>query len=344
MEFTALQIAQALGGVVEGDENVRVSNLCKIEEGGENKMSFLSNPKYENYIYNTNASIVIVNKNFEPQSKIKPTLIRVDNAYEAFAKILEIYNQYRLNKTGISPQAFISSSSSIGENTYIGEFSVINDGVVIGDNVKIYPQAFIGDNVRIGDNTTIYPGVRIYHDSIIGNNCVVHSNTVIGADGFGFAPKADGSFDKIPQIGNVVLEDGVEIGSNSSIDRATMGSTIIRKGAKIDNLCQIAHNVVIGENTVMAAQTGVSGSTKIGNYCFIGGQVGFAGHINIGNRVKIGAQSGIMSDIEDGQSIIGSPAYGARNFMKSFAIIKKLPDLYTKIRELEKKLEDKKSS
>jgi len=333
MEFTALQIAQVLGGEVVGDENVKVNNLCKIEEGKPGEMGFLSNSKYENYIYSTKASIIIVNKDFSPQGEISPTLIKVENAYQSFAKILEFYNQYRFNKTGISPQAFVSENSKIGDEVYIGEFAVINQNAVIGDNSKIHPQVYIGENVKIGSNTIIYPGVRIYHDSIIGDNCIIHSNVVIGADGFGFAPKEDGSFDKIPQIGNVIIEDNVEIGANVCIDRATMGSTIIKKGAKIDNLCQIAHNVVIGESTVMAAQTGVAGSTKIGKYCFIGGQVGFAGHLNIGNMVKIGAQSGIMTNLKDGETVLGSPAINAKTFMKSFAVFKKLPEIYSKLKD-----------
>lgn len=340
MEFTAGQIAQLLGGIVEGDENAIVNNLCKIEEGEEKGMSFLSNPKYENYIYETKASVVIVNKSFVAEKPVPTTIIRVDDAYACFAKVLDIYNQYRLNKSGVSSLAFISERAKVGENSYIGEFAVIADNAQLGENVKVYPQVFIGDNVVIGNNVTLFPGVKLYHDTVIGDNCVLHAGVVIGSDGFGFAPLADGSFQKIPQIGNVVVEDNVELGANVTIDRATMGSTRIRKGAKIDNLCQIAHNVVIGENTVMAAQSGVAGSTKIGSYCFIGGQVGFSGHITIGDKVKIGAQSGIMSDVKDGQVILGSPAINAKDFMKSFAIHKKLPELYSKINELEKRIKE----
>lgn len=340
MEFTAGQISQMLGGEVVGNDNVVVNTLCKIEEGIEKGMSFLSNPKYEHYIYDTKASVVIVNKSFEPEKEIKTTIIKVDDAYACFAKVLDIYNEYMLNKEGVSSLSFISKTSTIEGEPYIGEFAFIGENVKIGQGVKIYPHVYIGDNVQIGDNVTFFSGAKVYHSCIIGSNCNINSGAVIGADGFGFAPLADGSFKKIAQIGNVILEDNVDIGANTTIDRATMGSTIIKKGVKLDNLIQIAHNVIIDENTVMAAQAGVSGTTKIGKNCFIGGQVGFAGHITIGDNVKIGAQSGIMSNIEDNASVLGSPSWSARPYMKSYLYFRKLPDLADKINELEKRIKE----
>lgn len=340
MEFTAGQISQMLGGEVVGNDNVVVNTLCKIEEGIEKGMSFLSNPKYEHYIYDTKASVVIVNKSFEPEKEIKTTIIKVDDAYACFAKVLDIYNEYMLNKEGVSSLSFISKTSTIEGEPYIGEFAFIGENVKIGQGAKIYPHVYIGDNVQIGDNVTFFSGAKVYHSCVIGNNCSINSGAVIGADGFGFAPLADGSFKKIAQIGNVILEDNVDIGANTTIDRATMGSTIIKKGVKLDNLIQIAHNVIIDENTVMAAQAGVSGTTKIGKNCFIGGQVGFAGHITIGDNVKIGAQSGIMSNIEDNASVLGSPSWSARPYMKSYLYFRKLPDLADKINELEKRIKE----
>ena len=340
MEFTAGQISQMLGGEVVGNDNVVVNTLCKIEEGIEKGMSFLSNPKYEHYIYDTKASVVIVNKSFEPEKDIKTTIIKVDDAYACFAKVLDIYNEYMLNKEGVSSLSFISKTSTIEGEPYIGEFAFIGENVKIGQGAKIYPHVYIGDNVQIGDNVTFFSGAKVYHSCVIGNNCSINSGAVIGADGFGFAPLADGSFKKIAQIGNVILEDNVDIGANTTIDRATMGSTIIKKGVKLDNLIQIAHNVIIDENTVMAAQVGVSGTTKIGKNCFIGGQVGFAGHITIGDNVKIGAQSGIMSNIEDNASVLGSPSWSARPYMKSYLYFRKLPDLADKINELEKRIKE----
>ncbi|HHT03990.1 MAG TPA: UDP-3-O-(3-hydroxymyristoyl)glucosamine N-acyltransferase [Bacteroidales bacterium] len=340
MEFTAGQISQMLGGEVVGNDNVVVNTLCKIEEGIEKGMSFLSNPKYEHYIYDTKASVVIVNKSFEPEKDIKTTIIKVDDAYACFAKVLDIYNEYMLNKEGVSSLSFISKTSTIEGEPYIGEFAFIGENVKIGQGAKIYPHVYIGDNVQIGDNVTFFSGAKVYHSCVIGNNCSINSGAVIGADGFGFAPLADGSFKKIAQIGNVILEDNVDIGANTTIDRATMGSTIIKKGVKLDNLIQIAHNVIIDENTVMAAQAGVSGTTKIGKNCFIGGQVGFAGHITIGDNVKIGAQSGIMSNIEDNASVLGSPSWSARPYMKSYLYFRKLPDLADKINELEKRIKE----
>lgn len=338
MEFSAKQIAQMLEGRVEGNENAVVSKLCKIEEGEEGGLSFLANPKYNHYLYSTKASIVIINEDFEPEEEIKTTVIRVKDAYSCFAKLLEIYNQYRLNKSGISSLAFIDKQAEIAEDVYVGEFAVISKGAKIGKGSKIYPHVYIGDDVKIGENVTLFAGVRIYHDTAIGNNCILHSGAVLGADGFGFAPLADGTFKKIAQIGNVVIEDDVEIGANATIDRATMGSTKVMKGTKIDNLCQLGHNVVIGQSTAMAAQTGVAGSTKIGSNCFIGGQVGFSGHIKVGDRCSIGAQAGIISDIKDEARIIGSPAIDAKAYMKSYVYFRKLEQMKNKMDELEKRL------
>ena len=327
-----------LEGRVEGNENAVVSKLCKIEEGEEGGLSFLANPKYNHYLYSTKASIVIINEDFEPEEEIKTTVIRVKDAYSCFAKLLEIYNQYRLNKSGVSSLAFIDKQAEIAEDVYVGEFAVISKGAKIGKGSKIYPHVYIGDDVKIGENVTLFAGVRIYHDTVIGNNCILHSGAVLGADGFGFAPLADGTFKKIAQIGNVVIEDDVEIGANATIDRATMGSTKVMKGTKIDNLCQLGHNVVIGQSTAMAAQTGVAGSTKIGSNCFIGGQVGFSGHIKVGDRCSIGAQAGIISDVKDEARIIGSPAIDAKAYMKSYVYFRKLEQMKNKMDELEKRL------
>lgn len=338
MEFSAEQIAQMLNGRVEGNKNTVVSKLCKIEEGEEGGLSFLANPKYNHYLYSTKASIVIINEDFEQEEEIKTTVIRVKDAYSCFAKLLEIYNQYRLNKSGISSLAFIDKQAEIAEDVYIGEFAVIGKGAKIGKGTKIYPHVYIGDDVKIGENVTLFAGVRIYHDTIIGNNCILHSGAVLGADGFGFAPLPDGSFKKIAQIGNVIIEDDVEIGANATIDRATMGSTKVMKGTKIDNLCQLGHNVIVGQSTAMAAQTGVAGSTKIGSNCFIGGQVGFAGHLKVGDRCSIGAQAGIISDVKDEARIIGSPAIDAKAYMKSYVYFRKLEQMKNKIDNLEKRL------
>lgn len=338
MEFSAKQIAQMLEGRVEGNENAVVSKLCKIEEGEEGGLSFLANPKYNHYLYSTKASIVIINEDFEQEEEIKTTVIRVKDAYSCFAKLLEIYNQYRLNKSGISSLAFIDKQAEIAEDVYVGEFAVISKRAKIGKGSKIYPHVYIGDDVKIGENVTLFAGVRIYHDTVIGNNCILHSGAVLGADGFGFAPLADGTFKKVAQIGNVVIEDDVEIGANATIDRATMGSTKVMKGTKIDNLCQLGHNVVIGQSTAMAAQTGVAGSTKIGSNCFIGGQVGFSGHIKVGDRCSIGAQAGIISDVKDEARIIGSPAIDAKAYMKSYVYFRKLEQMKNKMDDLEKRL------
>ncbi|MCF6181346.1 UDP-3-O-(3-hydroxymyristoyl)glucosamine N-acyltransferase [Lutibacter sp.] len=338
MKFTANQIAEILEGTVVGDANIEVDKLSKIEEGQKGSLTFLSNPKYTHFIYSTNASIAIVNNEFIPEKEIKTTLIKVEDAYKAFSKLLTYYNEIRLNKSGIENPHFISESATLGEDVYIAAFSYISDNVKIGNNVKIYPNAFIGDNVQIGENTIIMTGVKIYSDCIVGDNCVLHAGIVIGADGFGFAPNEEGIYSKVPQIGNVIIEDNVDIGACTTIDRATLGSTIIRKGVKLDNQIQIAHNVEIGENTVVAAQTGIAGSTKIGSNCMLGGQVGIVGHITIGNNVKIQAQSGISKNVKDNEVIQGSPAFGYGDFYKSYVYFKKLPELVATINSLEKEI------
>lgn len=344
MEFSAKAIAEFINGKIEGDENVIVTNVSKIEEGLPGTLSFLANPKYTNFIYSTKASIVIVDNNFVPEKKINSTLIRVEEPYAAFASLLELYSKFKNNKIGIDSLAFVDSSCDYGEDIYIGAFTYISKNVKIGDNVKIYPQVYIDDNVSIGDNTIIFPGVKIYYDSKIGRNCIIHAGTIIGSDGFGFAPNNE-NYKKIPQVGNVIIEDNVEIGANTTVDRATMGSTRIGKGVKLDNLIQVAHNAEIGENSVIAAQTGISGSTILGKDMMVGGQVGFAGHIKIADEVKIGAQSGINSSIKTkGQIVLGSPAFDIKKFQKSAAIFKNLPDLRLKIIELEKQIEEIKKS
>lgn len=340
MRFTAQKIADFLGGTIEGDGDVEVTGVSKIEEGVEETLSFLANPKYENYLYTTRSSVVLVNKSYKLLKEVNCTLIRVDDAYKAFASLLELSQQSKITPVGIDKMSSVDSTATIGKEVYIGTFSIVSKNAKIGNNVLIYPQVFVGENVIIEDNTTIFPGVKIYDDSKIGKNCVIHSGVVIGGDGFGFAPQTGQEHKKVPQLGNVVIEDNVEIGSNTTIDRATMGSTIIRKGAKLDNLIQIAHNVEIGERTFIAAQTGVSGSTKIGRDCLIGGQVGFAGHIVIGDEVKIGAQSGIPSNIKSGSVIQGTPAIDLMNFQKSSIVFKLLPELRKEIINLKKELEE----
>jgi UDP-3-O-[3-hydroxymyristoyl] glucosamine N-acyltransferase len=338
MEFTARQIAEILKGKVEGDPDVVVSRLAKIEEGLPGSMTFLSNPLYTPYIYTTKSSIIIVNEDFIQVQPISVTLIRVENAYTSFAKLLELFQNQQSGKKGISSYAFIARSAKIGEDVYIGEFVSIGENAVIGDRVQLFPQTFIGDNVSIGDNTTIYAGVKIYHDCVIGSDCTLHSGIVIGADGFGFAPQADNQYKKVIQAGNVVIHDKVEIGANTTIDRATLGSTVIHHGVKIDNLVQLAHNVEIGENTVIAAQTGVSGSTKIGKNCMIAGQVGIVGHLTIGNNVKIGAQSGIEHDIKDGEVFLGTPALEAGKTRRLYVYWRNFDQLAKKIYQMEKLL------
>ena len=335
MKFTANQISEVLNGEVVGDPTTEVHTLSKIEEGSLGALTFLANPKYTSHIYTTKASIVIVNNDFVPEKKLDLTLVKVENAYSAFSTLLEYYNLSKNKKVGIESPLFISDSASYGKDVYIGAFSHIGDHVVIGDNVKIYPNTFIGDNVTIGSNTTLFSGVKIYFDCIIGANCYVNSGAVIGADGFGFSPDENGVYKKIPQIGNVLLEDCVDIGAATTIDRATLGSTVIKKGVKLDNQVQVAHNVVIGENTVIAAQTGIAGSTKIGANCQIGGQVGIAGHISIGDNVRIVGQSGVTKSIKSNQTINGTPAFNNADFNKSYVHFKNLPKLIKEFNSLE---------
>ena len=340
MEFTAATIAGFLKGEIEGNPEIKVNTVTKIEEGHAGALSFLANPKYEHYIYTTKSSVVLVNKSFVPSAKIDATLIRVENAYEAFASLLRLVDQARPRKTGIHPTAVIESSSKIGSDVYIGPYAYIGENSVIGDGCAVYPHVYLGDNTRLGKNCVLNPGVTVYHDCILGEDCIVHAGSVIGSDGFGFAPQSENEYMKIPQLGNVILEDHVEIGANVTIDRATMGSTIIGRGVKLDNLIQIGHNVEVGENTVMAAQTGISGSTKIGKNCMFGGQVGLAGHIKIANGTKVGAQAGILGEIkEENTVIIGSPAIDLKQFLRSSVIFKKLPEMKTKLDTLEKEVE-----
>tara|TARA_R110000868_G_scaffold224768_5_gene476977 strand:- start:15269 stop:16297 length:1029 start_codon:yes stop_codon:yes gene_type:complete len=338
VKFTAQQIAGILEGDVIGNPDAEVSTLSKIEDGSNGSLTFLANPKYTPFIYTTKASVTIVNKSFKPENHLETTLIKVEDAYLAFSKILEYYNSVKLNKVGIEQPSFISESSKLGDDVYIGAFSYIADNVVIGKNVKIFPNAYIGDNVTLGDNTIVFAGAKIYSETIIGKNCVINSGAIIGADGFGFAPNENGGYNKIPQTGNVIIEDYVDIGAATTIDRATMGSTIIRSGVKLDNQIQIAHNVEIGKNTVIAAQSGVAGSTKIGENCQIGGQVGIAGHITIGNNVRIQAQSGIARNIKDNEMLQGSPAITLTDYNKSYVHFKNLPKIVKDINDLEKKV------
>lgn len=343
MEFTAKQIADFIGGKVEGDINATVNTFAKIEEGTKGAISFLSNPKYIHYIYDTQSSIVLINNDVELERPVNTTLIRVDNAYECVAKLLQLYDAARPKKQGIDSLAFISPKATIGENVYIGAFAYIGDNAVIGNGTMIYPHVTIGDNVKIGEKCKIYPNVVIYEGCKLGNEVTIHSGSVIGADGFGFAPNTEG-YAKIPQIGIVTIEDNVEIGANTCIDRSTMGSTIIRKGVKLDNLIQVAHNVEIGENTVMSAQVGIAGSTKIGSWCMFGGQVGLAGHITVGDKTFLGAQSGVPGNIKGDQTLIGTPPMEPKAYFKSQAIFRKLPDMYKQINELQKQLDELKGN
>ncbi len=338
MEFTASQISDLLSGTIQGDSGVKVSSLSKIEEGVPGSLSFLANPKYNEFIYATKASVVIVSKDFIAEKPITATLIKVDDAYAAFAKLLEMYNQVVRDKKGIEQPCYVDQTAKTGKDIYIGAFAYLGKNVKIGDRVKLYPNVYVGDNVSIGDDSTLFPGVIVYSDCVIGQQCTLHAGVIIGADGFGFAP-ASGSYNKVAQIGNVVIEDHVEIGAGTTIDRATLGSTFIRKGVKLDNLIQIAHNVDIGENTVIAAQTGVAGSTKIGKDCMVGGQVGIVGHLSIADNTKIAAQSGVGTSVtEPGQIIQGSPAFPISDYRRTYVVFKKLPDLDKKILELEKAL------
>lgn len=336
MKFTAAQIAGILDGKVEGDEAIEVSKLAKIEEGVSGSLTFLANPKYKSYIYDTAASITIVGNDFEVENPITTTLIRVEDAYKAFSKLLEYYNMVKMNKTGIEQPVFISESATYGKDHYIGAFAYIGDNVTIGDNVKLYPNVYIGDNVTIGNNVIVFAGAKIYSETVIGNGCVINGGVILGADGFGFTPNEKGIYSKVPQTGNVILEDNVDVGAATTIDRATLGSTIIRKGVKLDNQIQIAHNVEIGENTVIAAQTGIAGSTKIGKNCMIGGQVGIVGHITIGDNVKIQAQSGIGRNIKDNAVLQGSPAFNYGDWNKSYVHFKNLPNIIKRFNTFEK--------
>ena len=338
MEFTAEQIAGILEGEIQGNPEAKVSKLAKIEEGVDGALTFLANPKYTPHIYTTQASVTIVNKDFVPEKEITTTLIKVDDAYKSFSKLLEYYNQVKNNKVGIENPSFKSDTATYGENVYLGAFSYLGDNVVLGDNVKIYPHAYIGDNTTIGNNVTIFSGAKVYSETVIGNNCVINSGAIIGADGFGYAPDENGEFQKIPQIGNVILEDNVEIGAAATIDRATLGSTIIRRGVKLDNQVHVAHNVEIGSHTVIAAQTGIAGSTKIGEYCMFGGQVGVAGHMTIGNKVRVQAQTGIGHRVKDGEKLYGSPAIDYGNYVKSYVHFKNLPKIVSQLNKLEKKI------
>ncbi len=345
IKFTARTVANFLKGEVIGNPDVEVSDVAKIEEAQSGQLAFLANPKYNKYLYETKASIVLVNKSLEIEGEVSATLIKVDDAYESFATLLDLYQQSKPVKEGIEKDCFISDTAKIGQSVYIGAFSYIDSGATISNGTKIYPQVFIGENVKIGENTIIYPGVKIYSDCIIGANCVIHSGAVIGADGFGFVPNSENNYKKVPQIGNVILEDYVEIGANTAVDRATMGSTIIRKGVKLDNLIQIAHNVEIGENTVMAAQIGIAGSAKIGRDCMFGGQAGIAGHLSIANGVKLGAQCGVNSSITtENATLIGSPAMDFKDYMKSYVLFRNFSKIHQQVNALQRELNELKKN
>ena len=338
MEFTAEQIAHWLNGEVVGNPQAPVNTLSKIEEGKKGSLSFLANPAYNHYLYNTEASVVIVNKSFIPENEVKATMVKVDDAYDSFTTILQKYDEARQSlKQGISPAAHIDESATIGKDVYIGEFVYVGMDAIIGDGVRLYPQSYVGDSAKIGNNTYLLPGAKVLHECIVGNECTLHEGAIIGSDGFGFAPQQNDDFRKIPQIGNVILEDRVDIGTNTVVDRATMGSTIIRRGVKLDNLIQVAHNVEIGENTVIAAQTGISGSTKIGKNCMFGGKVAIAGHLEIADGVKLAAMSGVASSIKVENSVeMGSPSFGHRAYLQSYVHFRKLPDLTKRVSDLEK--------
>ncbi|MBR3697982.1 MAG: UDP-3-O-(3-hydroxymyristoyl)glucosamine N-acyltransferase [Bacteroidales bacterium] len=344
MKFLASQIAALLNGTVEGNPDTEVWNVAKIEEGATGMLSFLANPKYTPYIYETKSSVVIVNKDFVAEKPIETTLIRVDDAYASFAKLLAFYDQVSQDKKGVSSLAFVSSSAKCGEDLYLGEFAFIGENVTIGNNVKVYPQVYVGDGCVIGDNTILYPGVRLYRNTVVGLRCIIHAGAVIGADGFGFAPQEDGHYEKIPQVGNVMIDDDVEIGANTTIDRSTMGSTHIHKGVKLDNLIHLAHNVEIGENSALAAQVGVSGSTHLGKNCVVGGQSGFVGHLHIANGSKFGGQCGIMGSIkEENQEFMGTPIQPLRQYLKTNARFRHLDEMARQLETLEKELAELKS-
>ena len=342
MEFQAKQIAELIGGRVEGNDETAVCTFAKIEEGQKGAISFLANPKYTHYLYETESSVVLVNEDLVLEKPVKATLIRVPNAYEAVAKLLQLYESMKPKKTGIDPLAFVSPKATIGQNVYIGAFACIGDGAIIGDNTQIYPHVVVGDGVTIGAGSLLYPNVTIYQGCRLGNNVTIHAGSVIGADGFGFAPNQEG-YEKIPQIGIVVIEDNVEIGANTCIDRSTMGQTVIHKGVKLDNLIQVAHNCEIGENTVMSAQVGLAGSTKVGAWCMFGGQVGLAGHLTIGDKTFLGGQSGVSGNIKGNVKLIGTPAMDPAVFFKSQAVIRKLPDMYRELNQLKKEIEELKN-
>ena len=338
MEFTAKIIADFTKGEIVGNPDEVVTDISRIEEGKKGTLAFLANPKYEKYLYTTEASVVLINKDFQVNGNLKCTVIKVENAYDAFTSLLELYSKLTPEKKGIEQPCFIDPTAKISEGVYIGAFSYIGANAVIGKNVKIYPQSYIGDFAQIKDNSVIYSGVKIYHGCYVGLDCIIHSGAVIGADGFGFVQQPDQQYRKIPQVGNVIIEDQVEIGANVTIDRATMGSTVIRKGAKFDNLIQIGHNVEIGENTVIVSQAGIAGSTKVGRNCMIGGQVGVTGHLKVGDNVKIGAQSGVTNNIKDGETLLGSPALDATKQIKAMIVYKSLPEMSKKLSELEREL------
>jgi UDP-3-O-[3-hydroxymyristoyl] glucosamine N-acyltransferase len=342
MEFTAQQIAELIQGIIEGNPDQIIRDVSKIEEGRPETLTFLANPKYEHYIYDTNASVVIVNKSFVPQKPVQATLIKVDDAYQSLAKLLQMYESSLPKKNGIEQPSFIDESATLGDFVYIGAFAYISEKAQIGSNAQIWPGAFIGEGVEIGEDTIVYAGAKIYKHCKVGKGCIVHAGAVIGSDGFGFAPGPEGNYQKIPQVGNVIIENLVEIGANTTVDRATMGSTIIREGAKLDNLVQVAHNVEIGANTVIAAQAGIAGSTKIGKHCMFGGQVGIAGHLKVADQTKLAAQSGVAGAIRKEDSILmGSPAIDARLYHKSYVLFRKLPDIYKQLQTLEKKITEK---
>ena len=339
MEFSAEMIAGLLAGEVVGDGNATITTISSIEGGKKGGLAYLSNPRFEQFLYTTKCSVVLVERDFEPKEKVEATLVKVDNVNACVLRLLDMYNAMKPQKRGISKLASISEKATIGENCYIGDFAVVEAGAVVGDGAKIYPQCYVGDNVKVGANTTLYAGVKIYEGCLVGANCILHAGSVIGADGFGFAPNAEGGFDKIPQLGNVIIEDNVEIGANTCIDRAKTDSTIIRKGVKLDNLIQIGHNVQVGENTVSSAQSGIAGTTKVGANCFIAGQVGIADHIVVGDRVKIGAKSGVDKNVPDDEIRYGNPALPGISYHRSFAVFKELPEMRRRVMQLEKELE-----
>lgn len=338
MEFSAQQIAGFLNGTIEGDPNVKVSNFSKIEEGKPGTLTFLANLKYAHHIYNTEASIVLVNNDFKPEQPIRATLVKVENAYAALAMLLNLVEQSKSKKKGVDSTAFIAASATVSDDCYVGNFAYIGEGVKMGKNCMVYPHAYIGDHVTVGDNCVFYPHATVYENCTIGNNCILHAGSVVGADGFGFAPEGE-TYKKIPQLGNVIIEDDVEIGANTTIDRAVMDSTIIRRGVKLDNLVQIAHNVEVGENTVMAAQVGIAGSVKVGKHCMFGGQVGLAGHIHVADHVVFGAQAGVIRDVKEATTLLGAPAINAKNFMRSSAIFNRLPDIYRSLGQMQREIE-----